>query len=313
MRATMGQRNHCRTCFTLLTRLVIMCCVKVFMCCVKVLKVHQNHTNIHLQDNQCTTAAGATTADGFLTDVHSSNRELLQEAQVGMECGRHAVNAVLCNLGKLPTDEDELRRFADLSGETPRSGNYDMATLLFLLLSRLGDGRVQAASAPAGFVKQLGQMLSAIGQTETIADVPAHCQAALRKQAFSVKMSTLQWVIVNVANHWLTFLSNPMSDGSPAFSRLDSLDARAGIKPALLFVEELCEIDCAAIIIPTPSTLEACGGQRALNAVLLHHGATPCRQEDLANVCFGGCDLSISPSHAFQLGYGVDPPCVSIN
>jgi len=171
--------------------------------------------------------------------------EFYREAQVGLKCGKHAINAVLKNVGKDPVHELELDEMAEMVGAESHGDDYDMGTLLFTLEGRFGVGKVQSVGELWHEEKPIQNLIKEVGAIEDIDSVPDHLREALERQQFNLGFEDLDWVMCNTHYHWKTYFKEP----SGQFCDLDSMQVP---KPAKqLSTGDVGNIKCRGIIIPT--------------------------------------------------------------
>jgi len=166
---------------------------------------------------------------------------MYREEQRGLKCGKHAVNAVLRNLGLVGTDEAELDAMAKLVGEPSEGEDYDLAALSFVLMSKLGEGAVQTVGELGVSDKAVSDMLKGVGKVDSEA-------ALLGKKTLNVQVDDLQWLVCNTAHHWKTYFRMDRRH----FCDLDSNPAALGVQAAEVEVPSIQSLKCRAIIIPIP-------------------------------------------------------------
>lgn len=159
---------------------------------------------------------------------------LYREKQEGLKCGKHAVNAVLENLGKSRTVEEELDEISRNVGEPSEGDDYDIATLTFLLMNH--GLRVQPVGEIASTSKTVTQLLSGIGTADSA------------EKRFTMSFENLQWLICNVHGHWKTYF---ITQGQ--WCDLDSIPAGQNQPPAALDLDAMKNLECRAIIVPIPT------------------------------------------------------------
>lgn len=181
------------------------------------------------------------------TGLHNGHAGMCQvlyrEQQVGLKCGQHAVNAVLGNLGMDITGQIELDAISDNVGEPAHGGDYSMATLMSLLISRDIDATTVGELHQPN--KPISKLLGQVGAIGSVAGLPQAFKANLNKRKIDVRLQDLQWIICNPGGHWKTYFHVP----GHGWCDLDSI----GHHPQSLTTRRLGSVLCRGIIVPPPT------------------------------------------------------------
>jgi hypothetical protein len=164
-----------------------------------------------------------------------------REVQVGLKCGKHAVNAVLANSGKPKANESELDQISRSIGAPSNGDDYDIAVLQFLMMNKgvavdqLGEcaDRYCTSMIP----RKIETLVAGVGTSDDV-----------RNQFAWTIEDNLDWVICNPGGHWITYFKD---QDSGDFCNLDSMAARRGDPAATVSLGALKSLVCQGIIIPT--------------------------------------------------------------
>lgn len=168
---------------------------------------------------------------------------LARERQVGLKCGKHAVNAVLANLNMTIATENELDARSQMIGAVSHGDDYDISVLQFFLMVDRGL-EVQQVGALDGDYQTMAELVAGVGSIGSTEGLSAEEAAAYEAQRRTVNMQNLPWVICNPGGHWKTYFHYP---GRSAWCDLDSIPARQ----EELTSDELANVRCVAAIVPT--------------------------------------------------------------
>jgi hypothetical protein len=190
-------------------------------------------------------------ADGVADDEDDGGSEaycggLVRERQVGLKCGKHAVNAVLANQNMPIATERELDARSRSIGVVSHGDDYDVSTLQFFLSVDRGLEVTQVGDQN-GNARPVSQLLQEVGSLGSMEGLTPDERAAFERQRRVVDAETLPWVICNNHGHWFTYF-HPGQSGD--WCNLDSIPARQGIPAAQLTRQELESVGCKAIILP---------------------------------------------------------------
>eukprot|EP00929_Paragymnodinium_shiwhaense_P106318 TRINITY_DN71609_c0_g2_i1.p1 TRINITY_DN71609_c0_g2~~TRINITY_DN71609_c0_g2_i1.p1 ORF type:complete len:270 (-),score=43.32 TRINITY_DN71609_c0_g2_i1:143-952(-) len=175
--------------------------------------------------------------------------DLYREEQVGLKCGKHALQSVVKNLGLGSACEAELDDISALVGAPSQGSDYDLA-VLWSALDKRGLPAATAVSNSYG-TKSVKGLLSEFGQVdpeEVEKYTKSHGKAWVEKHLKKVEVSTdsLSWLICNPGGHWKTYFKQ-----GETWCNLDSVPARNGQPARSMTATQLDKIKCKAIVIPS--------------------------------------------------------------
>mmetsp|Transcript_51031 Transcript_51031/g.143634 ORF Transcript_51031/g.143634 Transcript_51031/m.143634 type:complete len:302 (-) Transcript_51031:135-1040(-) len=203
---------------------------------------------------ECSSCAACTSSgpvEAAYTPSQGGCNGLYREMQVGLKCGKHAVNAILVNLGLSATNEQKLDEMAANVGSPSDGQDYDLAALTFTLMEVLGYDSVIPVGELHAPPRPIAELLQGVGRVEAHEGASAAERAALQAKEFTVHVKDLQWVLCNVGGHWKTYFHEWAQAGD--WCDLDSIPARQGKEAAKVPNPSMGGLKCRAIIVPTPA------------------------------------------------------------
>jgi len=206
-------------------------------------------------------------ADAGMPGTGTGCSAFYRERQTGTQCGMHAVNSVLVNIGKPKTTTRELDDVSALSGEISHGDDYDIGTLVSVFNFNYGM-EVTQVGALDGHEQTVHALLKEVGKIDEsqLAGLGESQKAAFKRQARSVslngpKATQVPWVICNLgAMHWVTYFrkaaimvkgKNHRRTAQWGWCDLDSIAARDGEAAADMSAGSMGNLKCVAIIVPT--------------------------------------------------------------